>query len=506
MSFVDEIKKKKADYCWQDVIIVSDDLEGQFRVLCDALKVNGIRINVSAKEAQLIADELDAVLPTAKILDVRYRSASIQAEPQPKYYEGGVGMDTQMACIEHDERVSAAVGEPRAGIVQNVGKHWVLDRRATKERSVLYGWHVDTQDVTWKGIKLHHAVTPGLRVIQPVSTAHDYHHKDYSMTLVLMHGECLVNGKKMKTKDVLTDPDLCRLLTHDGVSLPSARLPLGDEEPEDSHIIDPYFEPPTIRKGDTGTWVKTWQHVLITEGFDLTPYGADGQFGKATESMTKAWQNEMGLVPDGIVGPKTWSAVEVGVDPAVSVRQRIFAPSDYPKHPPFAPVHAAQRNDVFGKIEFVPAPVPGNPEQIKITNGWAANVEMVPIPQLSGVPGFPSHGKVAWHKDYVDELTGLFRAWEEAKLLDFVCSWAGSWNPRFIRGSRKTLSNHSWATAMDINSPWNPLGSSPKPANEKGTVIPLVPIANDFGFYWGGHFHSRPDGMHFEIAPGNGTK
>lgn len=28
----------------------------------------------------------------------------------------------------------------------------------------------------------------------------------------------------------------------------------------------------------------------------------------------------------------------------------------------------------------------------------------------------------------------------------------------------------------------------------------LVPIANDFGFYWGGHFRSRLDGMHFEIA------
>jgi len=27
-----------------------------------------------------------------------------------------------------------------------------------------------------------------------------------------------------------------------------------------------------------------------------------------------------------------------------------------------------------------------------------------------------------------------------------------------------------------------------------------VPIANRFGFYWGGHYQSRMDGMHFEIA------
>jgi len=27
-----------------------------------------------------------------------------------------------------------------------------------------------------------------------------------------------------------------------------------------------------------------------------------------------------------------------------------------------------------------------------------------------------------------------------------------------------------------------------------------VPLANEHGFYWGGHFRHRPDGMHFEIA------
>jgi hypothetical protein len=43
---------------------------------------------------------------------------------------------------------------------------------------------------------------------------------------------------------------------------------------------------------------------------------------------------------------------------------------------------------------------------------------------------------------------------------------------------------------------------------EKGCVRELVPIANEHGFYWGGHFGSvvngkmigRMDGMHFEIA------
>ena len=71
--------------------------------------------------------------------------------------------------------------------------------------------------------------------------------------------------------------------------------------------------------------------------------------------------------------------------------------------------------------------------------------------------------------------------------------------PRFVRGSRTILSNHSFGTAFDINVPWNLLGSVPALVGQKGSVRELVPIANQNGFYWGGHF-PRKDGMHFSIA------
>lgn len=35
---------------------------------------------------------------------------------------------------------------------------------------------------------------------------------------------------------------------------------------------------------------------------------------------------------------------------------------------------------------------------------------------------------------------------------------------------------------------------------KQGCVRELVEIATEQGFYWGGHFKSRPDGMHFEVA------
>jgi hypothetical protein len=35
---------------------------------------------------------------------------------------------------------------------------------------------------------------------------------------------------------------------------------------------------------------------------------------------------------------------------------------------------------------------------------------------------------------------------------------------------------------------------------QHGSVRELVSIANEHGFFWGGHFDKRRDGMHFEVA------
>jgi hypothetical protein len=42
------------------------------------------------------------------------------------------------------------------------------------------------------------------------------------------------------------------------------------------------------------------------------------------------------------------------------------------------------------------------------------------------------------------------------------------------------------------------LGVHPARIDQKGCVRELVEIAVDHGFYWGGWFPKRPDGMHFE--------
>ena len=64
---------------------------------------------------------------------------------------------------------------------------------------------------------------------------------------------------------------------------------------------------PVIRKGSSGQYVVLAQTLLLQQGYDLAPYGADGKFGAKTETAVKAFQRANGLNADGVIGPATWA-------------------------------------------------------------------------------------------------------------------------------------------------------------------------------------------------------
>lgn len=173
----------------------------------------------------------------------------------------------------------------------------------------------------------------------------------------------------------------------------------------------------------------------------------------------------------------------------------------FPPKPDFKPiVNLAERQKLFGAFKFVHAPTPDNKENISIQGDWARkNIIKVALPQLIGIAGAPSSGNIWCHQLVAKSLQGMFAAFEKEGLLDLIHTWGGMFAPRLIRGSATVLSNHAFGTAFDINAAWNMLGREPAKEGKLGCVYALVPIANRFGWYWGGHF-SRPDGMHFEYT------
>lgn len=64
---------------------------------------------------------------------------------------------------------------------------------------------------------------------------------------------------------------------------------------------------PMLSKGAKGDTVRAMQILLIGNGYSCGTYGADGDFGKATDTVVRTFQRDYELEVDGIVGPKTWA-------------------------------------------------------------------------------------------------------------------------------------------------------------------------------------------------------
>lgn len=102
-------------------------------------------------------------------------------------------------------------------------------------------------------------------------------------------------------------------------------------------------------------------------------------------------------------------------------------------------------------------------------------------------------------KPAVEALTRVFAAIKAAKPdLYAVLTTAGMTCCRAVRGSTTNFSNHSWGSAIDISiqGKLTPLGSQ---TVQRG-LVEAAPFFHAERFFWGAGYHTRPDGMHFEVS------
>jgi peptidoglycan hydrolase-like protein with peptidoglycan-binding domain len=67
---------------------------------------------------------------------------------------------------------------------------------------------------------------------------------------------------------------------------------------------------PTLRQGTVNDQVQTAQYLLREHGHQIV---ADNIFGPKTDAAVRAFQSAAHLTVDGIIGPRTWSALIVTV-------------------------------------------------------------------------------------------------------------------------------------------------------------------------------------------------
>lgn len=211
---------KRVSFSWYYIPIETPEHKAILQVSTDALKIDGIRINVSAALMQSICDIYGCILPTAKICDLIYQNADIKILPCPRPISS-----TTKTMIAHsldvDKQLSGKDVEGK--LISTVGKNWVLNNSSLlhkidgKPSGCNYGWHFSTP--TFMNQHWEASVSlPNVRVVQGCGFFHDaYFHADYSQICRLVSRSCEINGGKMDMVDVLQNKKLANIFSHQGV-------------------------------------------------------------------------------------------------------------------------------------------------------------------------------------------------------------------------------------------------------------------------------------------------
>ncbi|WP_438021877.1 hypothetical protein [Sorangium sp. So ce233] len=198
-----------APICWVPVHSEHGEHRATFLVNADALRIgdaeDSVRINASARTTQRLADLLECAMLTTRLCDLVWEQASVRIPPCIGAPDPTMANTSRM--LEHHRRVEERVAG-RAGLIENVGKHWVLTNRlaGSRDRAANYGWydpkaaHRHGQHTLW----------------QPPGLAHDLDHVDYSQVVRLVRRRCTVDDAERDILEVMTDPALAGLVSSEG--------------------------------------------------------------------------------------------------------------------------------------------------------------------------------------------------------------------------------------------------------------------------------------------------
>jgi len=163
------------------------------------------RTPMTPATAQRIADNLDCILPTPKMVDAIYGAAEVNLAPLP--ISPSAAMTTVPVFALHNEmvrtqRLESLPAHPPGALVAGHQKDVVICPQlvGAPGKVAIYGWH-----------RLNGAP------IQPLYLGHTAAWVDYSQCIRLVQQSMILNGATTTVAQVLADPKLCDLLSDQGV-------------------------------------------------------------------------------------------------------------------------------------------------------------------------------------------------------------------------------------------------------------------------------------------------
>ena len=155
--------------------------------------------------AQSIADSLECILPTQKMVDDIYKNAAIQLVPRP--IPSSPAMTTVRVFMQHTDSIKLQLRKyskkRNSNILLAGHKKDIIVSNLIYERPVknvvIYGWHKAPDNP-----------------IQPVYGGHFADWVDYSHGIRLVKNKIRINGQLFKIRNILSDTMLCQLLSDEG--------------------------------------------------------------------------------------------------------------------------------------------------------------------------------------------------------------------------------------------------------------------------------------------------
>jgi len=195
VKFSREIKGKKYDVTYY---VASD-------YLAVGSGKNYFYTPMAPSTAQSIADSLECILPTQKMVDDIYKNAAIQLVPRP--IPPSPAMTTVRVFMQHTDSIRMQLSKYLnnrnekmllAGHKKDIIVSNLIHERPVKN-VVIYGWHKAPDNP-----------------IQPVYGGHFADWVDYSHGIRLVKNKIRINGQLFKIRNILSDTTLCQLLSDEG--------------------------------------------------------------------------------------------------------------------------------------------------------------------------------------------------------------------------------------------------------------------------------------------------
>lgn len=246
--------------------------------------------------------------------------------------------------------------------------------------------------------------------------------------------------------------------------------------------------------------VKVVQGLLKRKGFDCGQ--VDGMCGRRTVQAIISFQSSFLRAPDG------------RVDPGGQTLSRLAKAASTPRAPAPGPSTPPPTVDTGSLTRLVDAPVRS------AINGGLTAVSNSVMTQLLGEPRDSYSAdcqpltNARLRRNVTSASVGPFRVTGLAPAVRSLgevmaeiqrmrpevyrtMGTAGMLCCRYVRGSTKSISNHSWGTAIDLT--LNGVLDRRGDGKVQHGLTLIAPIFNRFGWYWGATFPTE-DGMHFEAS------